>query len=142
MILFNKSIKPANPLRRPLYYQGASADASNRAPLSFDVSCKMKKINIANWTFALIWFIFAIMFFVLAIKADKSTKTTLPRTSVRIPPSYNVQIGNVRFQDEINNLASDINTGISQLEDSIRHEARTMRLINFASCFLSVLLTA
>ena len=73
-----------------------------------------------NFIFAFIWIIFAVMFFTLAIESNNSAKTSLPRTTVRIPPSYNVQIGNIRFQDEINNLADDINTGISQLEKSIQ----------------------
>ncbi len=94
--------------------------------------------NITDKVFILIWIIFAAIFARLVYDSHKSAETVLPRTSVRIPPSYNVQIGNVRFQDEINGLANDVNRGIEELESSIRQSGKTSKVVNLVSLFLCI----
>lgn len=94
--------------------------------------------NITDIVFIVIWISFAVIFALLAYDSHELTNTVLPRTSVRIPPSYNVQIGNVRFQDEINGLAEDVNRGIGELESSIRQNGKTSRAVNVVSLFLCI----
>jgi hypothetical protein len=63
------------------------------------------KTDLSHIIFAVIWLVFTVLFIALAIRAYLDTKRRFPRFDYRIPANYNMQIGNVRFQDVINQFA-------------------------------------
>lgn len=85
-----------------------------------------------------VWLIAACVFGRLAYDAHASEATELTRFSFRIPSSFNVQLGSVRFQDVINGLAEAHDRNVAALEDSIRRSARTAFVLNIVSCFAAL----
>jgi len=93
----------------------------------------------SHLSFALIWLVFALLFGALAWKAHADSKRLLPRFDYRIPANYNLQIGNVRFQDVFNQFADRFDEHVKTLNTGSQSTARWTFRANAISCGLAVL---
>lgn len=88
--------------------------------------------------FAVIWAVFFLLFGALAWKAHCDSQRRFPRFDYRIPSNYNMQIGDVRFQDVINQFAERFDLHVESMNDTSQSGARWAFWANGASCALSL----
>lgn len=89
--------------------------------------------------FAAIWLVFTLLFAVLAWKSHSDSRNRFPRFEYRIPGNYNLQIGNVRFQDVINQFAERFDQHIDSMNNTSQSVARWAFWANLISCVLAIL---
>lgn len=94
--------------------------------------------RILHFGFKFVWIISIFVFARFAYDAHQSMDITLPRYQGRIPPEYNVQIGNIRFQNVINGIADTHDKSVAELEKSIRSSARLSFHLNLMCCFAAL----
>ena len=96
------------------------------------------RTDAAHVTFAVIWAIFALLFAALAWRAYRDSQRGYPRFDYRIPSNYNMQIGNVRFQDVINQFAERFDQHVDSINETSRTSARWAFWANITSCALAL----
>ena len=94
--------------------------------------------RVTDLAFCVVWIGLAIIYVCLAMDAHTSLGAKVPRSGFRIPPSQNVQIGNLRFAEVINSLAEKYDQTASVVEQSIRRSARSTFCLNLTGVFLSI----
>jgi hypothetical protein len=94
--------------------------------------------RIAHYTCCAIWIGLAGLFLALAVASRPSMATRLPRSGFRIPLKPNVQVGNLRAQEVMNNLAEKFDQSAVQIEDSIQRSARTSFWVCLMASFFSM----
>ena len=100
------------------------------------------KHPLPRWThiiFGLIWLFTAFVFWKLACDAHKSESIQLSRFTFRIPHEYQVQIGDIKFQDVINGIAETNDKNVTALENSIHQSSHLSFVLNIISCFAALL---
>jgi len=88
--------------------------------------------------FAIIWAVFAVLFAALAWRSYRDSQRRYPRFEYRIPSSYNIQIGNVRFQDVVNQFAERFDQHVDSMNETSQSSARWAFWANLVSCALAV----
>lgn len=88
--------------------------------------------------FAVIWAVFFLLFGALAWKAHRESQRRFPQFDYRIPSNYNMQIGDVRFQDVINQFAKRFDLHVESMNDMSQSGARWAFWANVASCALAL----
>jgi hypothetical protein len=66
-------------------------------------------------------------------------ETRLPRSGFRIPLSRNIQVGNLRLQELVNDLAQKHDATVALLETSMRNSARTSFHFHMSAALLSAI---
>src|SRR6059036_2783800 len=95
-----------------------------------------RRPTMPRWThifFGLIWLATAFVFLGIARDARRMTQIKLARYTFRIPKEYQVQIGNVRFQDVINGIAEVQEKNTVTLEESLHESYHTAFVLNLVS---------
>ena len=88
--------------------------------------------------FAAVWAVFVALFAALAWKAHCDSQRKFPRFDYRIPANYNMQIGNVRFQDVINQFAERFDQHIDSMNNTSQSTVRWAFWANAVSCALAL----
>lgn len=87
----------------------------------------------------ILWLGTSVVFLILIIDSYRGLKTTYPTFDYRIPSEYNVQIGDVRFQDVINEFADRFDKHVTELGKDIRHNSSLSLWTNIASFLLALI---
>jgi hypothetical protein len=109
-----------------------------RRMLKGDDMTQIRRLVSVDTLFIVIWVATAVVFFIQARAAYSDESTALPPYSTTIPSNFNVQIGNVRFQDVINGLTASYNSNVAALQESIRASAKLSFGLNLMSGFLAL----
>lgn len=94
--------------------------------------------NTAHLVFAGVWAISAALFAALAWKAHCDSRRKFPRFDYRIPSNCNMQIGNVRFQDVINQFAERFDQHVDSMNGTWQSAAWWAFWANLVSCGLAL----
>jgi hypothetical protein len=95
-------------------------------------------VSAPHFAFAAIWAIFVALFAALAWKARRDSGQRFPRFQYRIPSNHNMQIGNVRFQDVINEFAERFDKHVDVMNETSQSAARWAFWANGVSCALAL----
>jgi hypothetical protein len=87
----------------------------------------------------ILWLGTSIVFLVLIIDSYRGMKTVYPTFAYRIPSEYNMQIGDVRFQDVINQFADNFDAHVTELGREMRHNSTYSFWTNIASFLLALI---
>ena len=99
---------------------------------------KMIKIN-TTIIFSIVWIFFCAFFLIMAWQSFQSASTELPRYEYKASETATISIGSKNLPSVMEELANAHNAAVTELEDSIRNEAKTMTAINGISAILCLL---
>jgi len=89
--------------------------------------------------FSIVWIFFCVFFSIMAWQSFKSISTELPRYDYKASETAKISVGSKNLPSVMEELTKTHNLAVTELEDSIRNEAKTMTAINGISAFLCLL---